>query len=191
MYAFIGGTPSAGKSYIAKKFIKESGLPIECVEIDSFRKNFAKNPELDKWVKVFSSKDELKYWNEITPEEHIKNLISQSEAFWPEIIKIINEVKDNSEHAIFEAVNLLPYLVHKDFDFPGFFLVEEDMETLLRRLNSNPKWGETPEKQQLEAKFFIEWEARYIRDEAEKYNYPVFNNEAEALKLLHKIFNKT
>lgn len=188
MYAFIGGTPSAGKSYIAKKFIKESGLPIEYVEIDSFRKDFAKNPELDKWVKVFSSKDELKYWNEVTPEEHLKNLISQSEAFWPEIVKIVNEVKNNSEHAIFEAVNLLPHLVHKDFDFPGFFLVEENMETLLKRLNSNPKWGETSKKQRLEAKFFIQWEAKYIREEARKYNYPVFNNSEEALIFLNNIF---
>ena len=68
-----------------------------------------------------------------------------------EIIKKVKEVKNSSEHAIFEAVNLLPHLVHKDFDFPGFFLVEENIETLLKRLNSNPKWGETPEKQKLEA----------------------------------------
>ncbi len=191
MYAFIGGTSSAGKSYIAKRFIEESGLPIDYVEIDSFRKDFAKNPELDKWVKVFSNKDELKYWNEITPEEHLKNLISQSEAFWSEIVKKVNEVKNSSEHAIFEAVNLLPHLVSKDFDSPGFFLVEENMETLLKRLNTNPKWGETPEEQQLEAKFFIEWEAKYIRKEAEKYNYPVFNNSDEALKALSKIFYET
>lgn len=191
MHAFVGGTPAAGKSYLVKKFIEESKLPIDYVEIDLFRKEFAKNSELDKWVKIFSSKDEIKYWDEITEKEHFQNLISQSEAFWPEILKKVNEVKKNSEHAIFEAVNLLPHLVHKDFDFPGFFLIQEDMDTLLKRLKKNPRWGGTAEKQQLEAKFFIVWEAKYIREEAGKYNYPVFNNSDEALKALNKIFYET
>jgi len=48
--------------------------------------------------------------------------------------------------------------------------------------------GETLEKQKLETKFFIEWEAKFIREEATKYNYPVFNNNEEALKELNKIF---
>lgn len=189
MYAFIGGTPAAGKSHLAKKFIKGANLNIERVEIDSFRKTFAKNPELDKWVKVFSSKDELKYWSETTAQAHLNNVIAQSEAFWPEIIKIVNEVKRNHEHAVFEAVNLLPHLAHTDFDFPGIFLILEDKAELLKRLDKSPRWGNTADRQELEAKFWIEWEARFIKDEALKYNYPIFKNSNEALKELNRIFN--
>ena len=188
MYAFIGGTPAAGKSYLSKKFIEESGQSMQYVEMDSFRKEFAKNPELDEWVKVFSSKDETKYWKETTKEVHLQNLISQSEVFWPEIIKKVNEVKKNYEHAVFEAVNILPHLAHKDFNFPGLFLVQENMDTLLKRLNKTPRWGKTQEEQEAEAKAFIEWETQYIRDEADKYNYPVFKTTDEALIKLYKTF---
>jgi 2-phosphoglycerate kinase len=188
MYAFIGGTPAAGKSELAKKFIEESKLPLKYVEIDSLRKDFANNPELDKWVKFFSNKDEIKYWNNITKEAHLQNLISQSEAFWPGIVKKVKEIQTNYEHAIFEAVNLLPHLTRKDFNFPGLFLIQEDLDTLLQRLSKHPRWGKTEEEQELEAKHFINWEAQFIRDEAKKYNYPVFNNSNDALKELYKVF---
>lgn len=189
MYVFIGGTPAAGKTHVTKQFIKESGLPIEYVSIDALRRYFAKDPKLNYWVKFFLNQNAVKYWDEITQEEHLQNLIKQSEAFWPGILKKVEEVKKNHQHAIFEGVNLLPHLTHKDFDFPGMFLIEESIDTLFEKLHREPRWGETIELQKLEAKFFVEWEAKYIREEAEKYNYKVFTDSQDVEKQLKTMFN--
>lgn len=190
MYAFIGGTPAAGKTHITEQFIKKSGLPIEYVSIDALRRHFAKDPKLDYWVKFFSNKDAVKYWDKITQEEHLQNLIKQSEAFWPGIMKKVEEVKKKHEHAIFEGVNLLPHLTHKDFDFPGLFLIDENIDTMFDKLHNEPRWGETVELQKLEAKFFVEWEAKYIKEESKKHNYKVFTNSKDVEKELETIFNK-
>lgn len=190
MYAFIGGTPAAGKTHIAKQFIKKSGLPIEYISIDALREEFAKDPKLDYWVKFFLNQDAVQYWDTITQEQHLQNLIKQSEAFWPGILQKVEEVKKNHQHAIFEGVNLLPHLAHKDFDFHGLFLIEENGDLLFEKLHKEPRWGETEELQKLEAKFFVEWEARYIKEEAKKYSYKVFSNSQEAEKELENIFNK-
>lgn len=121
MYAFIGGTSASGKTYTAREFVKQSGLPIHIVSIDDFRKEFAKDPKLKYWVDVFWNKNEEEYWKTITYEKDIQNLINQSEAFWPSILEIVENTKKKYKHAIFEAVNIQPHLARRDFDFPGFF----------------------------------------------------------------------
>lgn len=190
MFAFIGGTPAAGKSYLARKFIEKSKLKIEYIEMDTLREKFARDPALDYWVKFLESKDELKYWNKVTAKEHLDNMIAQSEAFWPEIVKKVKSIQRNNEHAIFEAVNILPHLAYKDFDFPGLFLVQDDVNELRKRLETNPRWGESKELIELEAKFFTEWEGEYIKREAKEYKYPVFDESEDAEKYLEQIFEK-
>src|SRR5258708_34188133 len=157
MYAFIGRTPAAGKSYTAKQFGKESKLDMHLESIDDLRKEFAEEPKLKYWVDFFWNQDEESYWKTTSYREDTQNLVQQSEAFWKRILTTISETKKKYPHAIFEAVNILPHLAKKDLDFPGFFLICEDYKTVLERNIKEPRWGKTEELQKLEAKYFIEY----------------------------------
>lgn len=189
MYAFIGGTSAAGKTYTAKKFVEESDLSIHLVNIDNLRKEFAKDPKLKYWVDILWNKNEEEYWKDITFKKDIENLIGQSEAFWPSILKIIKETKKKYKHAIFEAINIQPHLA-KSLDFPGFFLINEERETLLERFKKAPRWGKTEELQKTEVEFLLKHDTKFIKKEAKKYGFKVFNNSDDAIEELKKIFSK-
>lgn len=188
MYAFIGGTSAAGKTHSAREFVKKSGLPIHIVSIDDLRKEFAKDPKLKYWVNILWNKNEEDYWETITYEKDIQNLVGQSEAFWPSILEVVKKTKKLYEHAIFEAVNIQPHLAKRDFNFPGFFLINEDPETLLKRFKKAPRWGKTEKLQKLEIEFLLKHDTDFIKKEAKKYGYKVFNNSEDAIKELEKIF---
>ena len=187
MNAFIGGTPAAGKSYVAKKFVKESGINVLVVSTDDFRVEMAKNPDLEKWVNLFWKLDEQNYWETTSYEKDSQLLMEQSEAFFPTILEKLEGLKKQNENLIIEGVNLLPHLVGK-LGLPGFFLISEDYEAIFERLKSDPRWGQTDELQTLEAKFFIEYDARFIKEQAAKYDYKVFDNYIDALAELKRLF---
>lgn len=188
MYAFIGGTSAAGKTYLANEFAKNSGLNIRVVSIDHLRKQFAKDPKLEYWVNVLWNKNEEEYWESISYKEDIGNLIKQSEAFWPRILEVVREIKKKHEHVIFEAVNIQPHLAKKDLDFPGFFLINEDKQVLLERFKKSPRWGKTEKLQRREIEFLLKHDVKFVKQEAKKYGYKVFANSDDAMKELQNIF---
>jgi 2-phosphoglycerate kinase len=188
MYVFVGGTPAAGKSFTVKKFIRNTGLDIYHSSTDDLREGMKKDPDLEKWANLFWNMNEMDYWKNSSFEENSELLIKQSEAFFPVILKHVSEIKLRHKNAIFEGVNLLPHLVKKHFDFPGFFLTSENFDKILQRIKESPRWGETEELQKLEAKYFIEYDARFIKEEADKYGYKVFNDSDQVEKKLKKIF---
>lgn len=189
MYAFIGGTPASGKSYLAKKFVNDSGLDITVISMDDLWKEMIKDPKLKKWVNLFWNMDEKKHWESTNYEKHMKLLVEQAEAFFPSIIKKVDEVKAKGEYAIFEGVSLLPHLVKRHFDFPGLFLVSDDEDMLFKRLNENPRWSKNGDLQKLEATYFVQYETRFIREEAAKYGYKVFNDSVDAEEEFKGYFN--
>lgn len=178
-YAFIGGIPASGKSYLAKKVAEETG--IIHVDLDKLRcSEMIKNSELKPWVEFFINKDEKSYWENTSCEEDWENLKNQSEAFWPVILEKIKEVQDSGKSAIFEAVNVLPHLAYKDLDFKGVFLLGESLETIFERNKKDPRWGKTEELQKIEAERFFNCEGKIYKQEAEKYGFKTFNNAQEA-----------
>lgn len=189
MYAFVGGTSAAGKTYIAKKFAKSSGLPIHVVSIDDLRREFAKDPQLKYWVDILWNKNEEEYWKTITYEKDIENLVKQSEAFWPRILEVVNRTKRLHEHAIFETINFQPHLAKRDLNFPGFFLINEDKQTLLDRFKEAPRWGKTRKLQKTEIEFLLKHDVLFVKQEAKKYGYKIFNNSEDAMKELRSIFS--
>ena len=89
---------------------------------------------------------------------------------------------------IFECVNILPHLAHRDLAFPGIVIIGSSYEETLLRNRKNPRWSDDPALQILEAKMFFEIERPRYKTEAERYNYKVFENSddsfAPALRLL-------
>ncbi len=186
MYIFIGGIPASGKSYLSRKVAEKTGA--FHLDLDTLRKEMAKDPKLTYWVNFFFNRDEEKYLTNTSCEEHWENLVKQSEAFWPTILIKVKEVMNSRESAIFEGVNILPHLAKKDFNFPGIFLLGESFGQILERNKQNPRWGKTPKLQEMEAKLFFNCERLKYKEEAIKYGYKIFDDfnvaELEVLKLL-------
>lgn len=185
-YVFIGGIPASGKSYLAKNIAEKVG--VFHLDLDTLRDEMTKDPKLKYWVDFFWNQDEERYLTEISCEQHWQNLVKQSEAFWPTILKKVNEIKKSHESVIFEGVNILPHLAKRDLDFPGIFLLGESFEQIFERNKQNPRWGQTEELQRKEAELFFNCERLKYKEEAQKFGYKTFSDseeaEEEVLKLL-------
>lgn len=184
-YVFISGIPASGKSFLAKKIAKKTNS--FHLDIDTLRNEMAKYTKLEPWVSFYWNKDERKYLTETSCEEKWSNLVKQSEAFWPFILKKIEDIKVTHSSAIFEAVNILPHLASRDLDFPGVFLLGESFDQIFERIKMSPRWGNTKELQKLEAETFFNCERDSYIKESEKYGFKTFANSKDAGEELLKL----
>lgn len=177
-YVFISGIPASGKSFLARKVTQKTGT--FHLDIDTLREEMSKNPELEQWVNFYWNQDERKYLTETSCEEQWLNLVKQSEAFWPIILRKIDEIKKSHTPAIFESVNILPHLAARNLGFPGIVLLGESIEQIFERNKKDPRWGKTEDLQKLEAETFFNCERGNYKREAEKYGFKTFVNPDEA-----------
>ncbi len=172
---FITGIPTAGKSYLAKKLASEiNGISIS---LDDFRDELASDAQYKqykKWINFYLDHDENVYLAETKPDVLWKNLVAQSEALWPAFVEKIHSYSSEEKPVIFESVNILPHLARKDLEFPGIVLIGFSYKKTLERNKKHPRWGNTTNLQELEAKTFFDIERPRYKAEAEKYEYPVF-----------------
>lgn len=175
---FITGIPTAGKSYLAKKLAeKVDGI---CVSIDHFREELTKDERYKKWVNFYLDQDEYTYYTTTTHQEQWVNLVKQSEGFWPGVLAKVKKYDKEDKPVIFEGVNILPYLAHKDLQIPGIAIIGRSFDETLERNKKEPRWGTTEELQKLESDAFFNGERPYYKEEAEKYGYKVFETPDEA-----------
>jgi len=186
-YAFITGIPAAGKSHLAAKMARATGALH--VEIDALKEEMTKNLETDPWVNFFLNKDEEEYWRTTSPKEDWENLEKQSEAFWPHILKKINEVVRSEETAIFEGVNILPHLASRDLKFSGVVLLGASFEEVFERNKKEPRWGKTEVLQRREAEAFFYDEGPRYRREAKQYGFKTFSDPMSAEKELLRLMD--
>ena len=199
---FITGIPTAGKSYLAKKIVKETGG--FCLETDNLREELAKNHRYRKWAKFFEETDKLDYFDN-DPEEQWRILDEQHEKLWPGVLEKIREYENGkiplkSEIAahlrkpmskkrpiVFEGIGISPRFAQRDLDFPGVVLVGKSFEDVLENNRRKPRWGETEEliKKAAEA-FWFTHRPHYIT-EAESCGYRVFEDADEAYREIVKM----
>lgn len=184
-FAFIGGIPAAGKSRLAHRIASITGAIH--IDIDRWREETAKDMRFKQWMNFFFEQDEECYWQKTTCEKHWGNLVKQSETFWPTIVGNISKIMKDGTPAIFEGVNILPYLAAKDLKFRGVFLLGESLEAILERNKQNPRWGKTEALQRKEAEMFFKCERPIIKSEAEKYGFKTFSDSGEAEKELVRL----
>lgn len=185
---FIGGIPASGKSYLAKKLATQIG--VYHLNVDTLRDEMSKDPELEKWVNFYWNQDEEKYLKETPIEEQKQNLIKQSEAFWPFILKKLEDLKETHKSIVIEAVNILPHLAARDLNFSGVYLLGSSFEEIFERNKANPRWGSTEDLQRLEAESFFNFEREFYKNEAEKYGFKTFTSSEEAEKELLSLLSK-
>ncbi|MDP2683880.1 MAG: hypothetical protein Q8P20_02375 [bacterium] len=189
MYVFVSGPPTAGKSHLVNEFITQSDYDILHIKLDDLREDLKNDPNMNKWVNFFRNLDPTKYWQKNTPEDHIKNIIMQARALWPEILIKMKQKMHSDKQIIFEGVSVIPELASKFLDFPGFYLVPTDVETIYNRLLAHSRWGKTNDLKRKEAIAFYEEGKKLFGDNAREYGYKVFTDSDEAALELSKIFN--
>jgi len=178
---FITGTPTAGKSTLAKKIAESLGMQV--MRSDDLRDEMQKNPILEPWVNFYWNKNEAEYYASVTPEEQWRDLVLQSDAFWPTMKKNILNVLESGTPTIFEGVNLLPHLMNEVL-IPGIVLVNSSEEEIFERLKKASRWGETEELQRIEAHIFFSSERPGYLREAEQYGIPAFSDSVSAEAIL-------
>jgi 2-phosphoglycerate kinase len=176
---FISGIPTAGKSYLARLLAKK--VNGTAVLLDDYRESLSKNDTYKKWTDFYLNQDELKYLTDTSPDEQWANLVSQSEGLWPAFLKEIEKYRSETKPVIFECVNMLPHLVKRDLNFPGVVLIGTSFEETLKRNQRDPRWGDSPTLQDLEAKYFFYVERPRYQAEAKKYGYNVYETADKAL----------
>lgn len=175
---FITGIPTTGKSFLGKKLANEvEGIN---VSIDDVREVIKNDDRFKKWVNFYWDQDEYTYYTTTNSNQQWENLVNQSEKMWPGILEYIKKYEDEEKPVIFEGVNILPHLAKKDLPFPGIILIGKSFEEVFERNKREPRWGKTEELQRMEALSFFNVERPNYKLEAEKYDYPVFEEPEEA-----------
>jgi hypothetical protein len=116
-----------------------------------------------------------------------ENLVIQSEVLWPAFIEKIMSYQSEQKPIIFECVNILPHLARRDLNFPGIALIGSSYEQTLERNRQAPRWSHDAKLQELEVKMVFEVERPHYKSEAEKYDYPVFENSDDAFETALKL----
>ncbi len=182
---FITGIPTSGKSYLSRKIAeKVDGIS---VEFDMHREFMAADQRYAKWVNFYLDQNEEDYYSKNSPEMQWQNLVRQSEGLWPALLEKIDSYSSNEKPVIFESVNILPHLAKSDLKFPGIVLLGSSFEETLERNKAEPRWGNTPHLQELEAQCFFNVERPRYKLEAEKYAYPCFENADQAFETAIKL----
>ena len=88
----------------------------------------------------------------------------------PHFYKKLKNIK-MKKNQLFLNVLIFFHIWQKDLNFSGIVLIGRSYEEILERNKKSPRWGSTPELQELEAKLFFEVERPRYRAEAEKYEY--------------------
>ncbi len=171
---FITGIPTSGKSYLARQLSEKVGGIT--VSLDDFREDLAGNDQYKKWTNFYLDVDEKEYLTKTNSLKQWENLVAQSEGLWPAFLEKINEYAGEEKPVIFECINMLPHIAKKYLDFSGIVLIGKSYEEILQRNIQDPRWGETLELQELEAKTFFEIERPQYKAEAEKYGYEFFED---------------
>jgi 2-phosphoglycerate kinase len=190
MYTFIGGTPAAGKSTLARKVADSLDSSFQIIGTDDIRDQLLSIPKYEKWVNIYWNMDEKDFMSQKTCTEKMDVLVAQSEALFPPILDFFNTKMKEYENIIFEGVTLLPHLARKHLPFEGIYLVIEDRGELLKRLKEDNRWGNTDEMHKLEADYFLDCEVKFLRQECDIYRYKIYNNTKEAESELIRILTQ-
>ena len=185
---FITGIPTGGKSYLAKKIAEKiNGV---YVSLDDMRDELAKQEKYKKWVNFYRDKDEYEYYTKTTPQDQWQNLVNQAEGMWKGVLEKISQYQKEERCVIFEGVNILPHLAHKDLSMPGICIIGRSEKEIFERIKIEHRWGSIEELQKMEAKEFFNVQRPRYKEEAEKYGYKVFNTADDAWGYALEILNK-
>jgi 2-phosphoglycerate kinase len=180
----IGGSPTAGKSYTARKIAEKLKLP--WISTDTIREQMREIVRKEDYPRLFfhsgaDSNMALKYLSKNTAKEIVKNQNQESVDVW-KATKAIIETDYVWGSFIIEGVAILPKLikefVSKNKKVVALFLIDEDIERIRKTIFTRGLWDDAKKYPDKVKEKEVEWVIafnNYIKKEAKKHGYPVIN----------------
>ncbi len=178
----IGGAPTAGKSYTARKIAESLKMP--WISTDTIREQMRKLVRKEDYPLLFRfhgnpARMAVKILNNNTAKEMVVRQNEESMDVWKGV-KAMIETDYTWDSFIIEGVAILPKLVSglrlKDRSVKAIFLVDEDLERVRKTIYTKGLWNDADKYPDSVKEREVEWVAafnEYIKREAKKYNFPV------------------
>ena len=192
----IGGSPTAGKSYTARKISEALKLP--WISTDAIREQMRKIVRKDDYPHLFhhskpTANRAVEFLSHNTAKEIVKHQNDESKDVWKGV-KALIQTDYVWGSFIIEGVAILPYLAAKlkNKNLKVIFLIDQDVEKTRKTIYTRGLWGDAntyPDSvKEKEVEWVLEFN-QYILKEAKKYNFPVISigNRKDYLKEIKKM----
>ncbi|MEI7719195.1 MAG: cytidylate kinase family protein [archaeon] len=191
MIILIGGAPTVGKSYTAKRIAEE--LKFKCISTDDIRELMRKKvnkkdyPHLFKFANA-DSKMAKEYLTKNSAKDIVKSQNEESKEMFKEIESIIN--KNIQKNIIIEGIAIIPEFINKLITkekIVSLFLVDENIERIRKVIFSRGLWDDAdkyPDSvKEKEVKWVLEFN-KFIKKESKKYKLKTIEikNQKDYLK---------
>lgn len=199
----IGGSPTAGKSYTARKIAENLKMP--WISTDTIRSQMRKIVRKEDYPRLFDideSSGEItaeKYLNSHTVKEIVDHQCLESQDVW-EGAKAFIESDYNWKSFIIEGVAILPKLANgvvdkKDKKIIPIFLLDSNRKRVRETIFTRGLWDNADTYPDNVKEKEVEWVFEFnkmITTEAKKYDFPVINigDRIKYLEEIKKIIGK-
>ena len=195
----IGGSPTAGKSYTARKLAEQLKLP--WISTDTIREQMKElvrkedYPALFLHLKFLVKGGAVEFLTHKTPKEIVDHQNKESIDVWKGV-KALIETDYVWNKFIVEGTAILPHLVSnlvkKNKNVKAIFLVDENMARIRKTIFTRGLWGEASEYPDSVKEKEVVWVSAfndYIKMEAKRYNLPVVSigNRKDYLKEVKRL----
>ncbi len=178
----IGGAPTVGKSFVARRVSEELKLP--WISTDGIREMMRKLVDKRSFPNLFHFSDtELtaeKYLTTHLPQEIVDNENAESRDVWKGVEAII-DTDYVWKNYIIEGIAVLPEFVNKintiKHDIKPIFLIDENKERVRNVIFSRGLWGDANTYSDDVKEIEVQWVDlfnKYIESEAGKYGYLIY-----------------
>jgi len=191
----IGGSPTTGKSYIARKLAESLKLP--WISTDTVREQMRKLVDKKDYPKLFvhanaNGKTALRYLSENSAQTIVQNEVNESIEVW-QGVKALIETDYVWGSFIIEGVAVLPSLVKKlsikNKNIRAVFLIDENIDRVRKTVFTRGLWDNANTYPDSIKEKEVAWVLafnQYLIKEAKKYNLPVIRI-TDRKKLINQI----
>src|SRR3989338_2531764 len=178
----ICGSPTAGKSYTARRLAEQLKLP--WISTDTIREQMRKIVRKEDYPALFlhsnyTSKLAVEFLSHNTAEEIVKHQNKESIAVWKGV-KALIETDYVWKSFIIEGVAILPSLVSglikRNKNIQVVFFIDEDIDRVRKTIFTRGLWDDASKYSDSVKEKEVEWVVafnNYITKEAKKYRLPV------------------
>jgi len=178
----LGGAPTNGKSYIARKL--GEGLKLPWISTDTIREAMREIVRPEDYPRLFKFAGETitaeDYLSSHTPQEIVYSQNEENEVVWKGV-KAFIETDYVWKTFIVEGVAVLPHLVAgldtSKVEILPIFLVDNDRERVKDVVYTRGLWDDANTYSDDVKPVEVEWAmlfSKYIKDECEKHGYKPF-----------------
>ena len=178
----IGGSPTAGKSYVARKIAESLKLP--WISTDTIREQMRKIVREKDFPNLFTHSEAtpemaVEFLSKKSAKEIVKHQNDESLDVWKGM-KALIETDYVWGNFIIEGVAVLPHLVKKlsveNKEIKVVFLVDDDIKRVRKTIFTRGLWDDADkypdDVKEKEVEWVIEFN-NYIIKESKKYGFPV------------------